>query len=344
MWRETTKHERNRRIWEEELEDFVPARVLDFHVHLFDEATIPSGCEAYSCAGHPIRSYDLAALSQDLDELYPKRETSAVVFGLPHVEYDLQANNAYVSEVCDGKRFFPLRLFDPETDTPEQLEADLASGRFLGLKPYLNYVRKPDLNEVQISEMLPNWAMEIVNARGLLVMLHIPRKDRLADPLNQIQLRDLCRSYPAARIVLAHVGRAYFLKNVRGTLDNLTDLPNLYYDLAMVSNPDVLEYVFRTAPRERVLYATDLPIAVAPGKSVEINNQYTYITPVPWPLSLSDDRGKLVFTSFLYEELRGIRTAVERCELGSDFVDALFYDNGQRLLDAVQKPGGVRTI
>lgn len=336
MWRETTKHERNLRIWEEELEDFIPAKVLDFHVHLFNGATIPPDCEAYSCAGHPIRSYDLDALSQDLHELYPKRDVSAVVFGLPHVEYALQVNNAYVGDVCDKRRFFPLRLFDPVMDRPDSLEADLASGRFLGLKPYLNYVRKPDLNEVQIPEMLPDWAMELVDARGLLVMLHIPRKDRLADPLNQQQLVDLCRAYPKARIVLAHVGRAYFLKNVRGTLDTLIDLPNLYYDLAMVSNPEVLEYVFRVAPRERILYATDLPIAVAPGKSVEINNQYTYVTPVPWPLSISDDHGKLVFTSFLYEELRGIRKAVERCGLGSDFVDAVFYENGRRLLDAVQ--------
>ncbi|HQK76162.1 MAG TPA: hypothetical protein PKZ25_08185, partial [Candidatus Hydrogenedentes bacterium] len=94
MWRETTKHERNLRIWEEELEDFIPAKVLDFHVHLFNGATIPPDCEAYSCAGHPIRSYDLDALSQDLHELYPKRDVRAVVFGLPHVEYDLQVNNA----------------------------------------------------------------------------------------------------------------------------------------------------------------------------------------------------------------------------------------------------------
>jgi len=27
---------------------------------------------------------------------------------------------------------------------------------------------------------------------------------------------------------------------------------------------------------------------------------------------------------------------VERCGLGSDFVDAVFYENGRRLLDAVQ--------
>ena len=37
MWRETTKHERNMRIWQEELDEFVPKKVLDFHVHVFCE-------------------------------------------------------------------------------------------------------------------------------------------------------------------------------------------------------------------------------------------------------------------------------------------------------------------
>lgn len=335
MWRETTKHQRNRIIWEEEFEDFVPEKVLDFHVHVYHAETIPPDCEPYSCAGHPLPRYDLNMLSEDLAELYPGRETSAVIFGTPHVEYDRERNNAYVAEAADKKRFFPLRLFDPVTDTPETLEPDLASKRFLGLKPYLNYVRKEDPNEVEIREMLPDWAMEIVNEHGLLVMLHIPRKQRLADPLNQEQLVELCRTYPKAQIVLAHVGRAYFLKNVEGNLDSLVDLPNLYYDLAMVSNPEVLEYLFTKAPHNRILYATDLPIAVAPGKSVEINNQYTYVTPVPWHLSISDDHGKLVFTSFLYEELRGIRKAVERCGLKKDVVEAVFYGNGRRLLDSV---------
>jgi hypothetical protein len=96
MWRETTKHERNRIIWEEELEDFVPERVLDFHVHVYNAATIPEGSKPFSCAGHALPSYGLDALAQDLAELYPGRETSAVVFGTPHVEYDRQMNNDYI--------------------------------------------------------------------------------------------------------------------------------------------------------------------------------------------------------------------------------------------------------
>jgi hypothetical protein len=53
---------------------------------------------------------------------------------------------------------------------------------------------------------------------------------------------------------------------------------------------------------------------------------------VPWELSISDDRGKVAFTSFLYEELRAIKKAVERLHLDKGFVRGLFFENGAKLL------------
>jgi hypothetical protein len=132
------------------------------------------------------------------------------------------------------------------------------------------------------------------------------------------------------------VGRAYFLRNIVGQLDCLKGLPNLYFDLAMLNHWEVLEYLFQQTDPRRILYATDTPIALAPGKSVEINNQYTYVTPVPWELSISDEHHRLVFTAFAYEELRAIKKAVERLGLGRDFVEGLFYENGMTLLNRVR--------
>jgi hypothetical protein len=331
MWRETTKHARNLAIWREELEDFVPAAVLDFHVHILNEGVVPAG-EPFSCAGHAIDHYDFADLERDLAETYPGRKTLAVCFGFPDPRYDLRRNNEYVAAHCDGRRFFGLRLFDAAKDTPEGVRADLASGAFLGLKPYPDYARKADFFSIEIPEMLPAAAMEIVDECGAIVVLHLPRKDRLADPLNQRQIVELCRRYPRARIVLAHIGRAYYLKNIRGNLEALKDLPNLYFDCAMLNNADVLAYAFRELRPESLLYGTDIPLGLAPGKSVEINDQYAYVTPVPWKLSVTDVQRKIVFTSFVYEELRALRAAVERCGIGPAFVRGLFHDNGMRLL------------
>jgi len=333
VWRQTTKHPRNLTIWREELDEFVPARVLDFHVHVFDEKTLPAG-HTYSSAGHLISRYGFDDLRQDLAEAYPGRETSAVCFGLPHVQYDMVANNRYVAAGADRRQFFGFRLVDPAEDAGE-VRRDVIESGFLGLKPYLDYVRKDDPNLVEIHEMLPEPIMRVADDLGLIVMLHIPRSRRLADPLNQAQIVELCSAWPRAKIVLAHIGRAYFLKNIVGNLAGLKDLPNLYFDLAMLNNWEVMEYLFRRVPQEKILFATDTPIALAPGKSVEINDQYTYVTPVPWHLSISDEQQKLIFTAFLYEELRAIKKAAGRLHLGRGFFEAVFFGNGMKLLETV---------
>jgi hypothetical protein len=330
MWRETTTHERNMRIWTEELADFVPAKVLDFHVHILNAATLPAG-KTWSAGGHALTSYDFDDLRRDLDEFYPARQTAAVCFGSPDPAYDKGVNDGYVADGCDHERFFPLRLIDPAED-PDAVRRDVIARRFLGFKPYLRYVRKADPNTVEIDEMLPGPIMRIADDLGLIVMLHIPRRDRLADRVNQRQIVRLCTNYPRAKIVLAHIGRAYYLSNIVGHLDNLKGLPNLYYDLAMLNNWEVLEYLFSHVDADRILHATDTPIALAPGKSVEINDQYTYVTPVPWDLSICDSRGKLVFTSFLFEQLRATKKAVERLGLERQFVEGVFWDNGMKLL------------
>jgi hypothetical protein len=331
MWRETTKHERNRRIFFEELDDFLPEVLIDFHVHILNDGVLPPG-ETFSCAGHPVRVYDLDDLRTDLAEAYPERDALALCFGFPDPCYDRHRNNTYLAESCDNVRFFSLYLFDPHDETPETLADRVRGGRFLGLKPYPDYVRREDVSSVEIPEMLPEWALEVADELGLLILLHIPRRDRLADPLNQRHIREVCERYPNVNLVLAHIGRAYYLRNIAGNLEGLRDLPNLYYDLAMLNNPDVLEYGFRELPPEKLLFGTDAPLAFAPGKAVEINHQYTYVTPVPWKLSISDDHGRLRFTSFVYEELRAIREAVRRLGLDRAFVDRLFFRNAAGLL------------
>lgn len=336
MWRQTTKQEKNRRIWEEELADFLPDKILDFHIHLMNPGVIPQ-TTPFSSGGHDITQYTFQDMDQDLRELFPGRQMAAVVFGFPDPAYDFKSNNEYIANGCDRKRTFPFRLIDPDEKDHDAVYRDFASGRFVGMKPYPDYVRGKPVGLVEIPEMLPEWAMEIANELKLAIMLHIPRPGRLADPSNQKYLVQWCTKYPNAQIVVAHIGRAYYFKNVVGSLDALKDLPNCYFDLTMVNHWEVMEYTFARIAPHKIIHGSDIPIALAPGKSVEINDQYTYVTPAPWKLSISDDHKKLVFTSFLYEQIRATKKACERLGLGKDFVRGVFWENGMRLLEAIPK-------
>ena len=339
MWRQTIKHDHNHKIWVEELDDFVPDQIVDFHIHIWNSGVCPQGTGLPIEGGSFLEKYDFQDLEQDLPELYPGRETAAVCFGLPMPGLDMDLNNTYIADNCDQQRLFGLRLFDPNEIDHARVKRQLSDGPFVGIKPYPDYVSKDDVANVEIPEMVPSWIMETIDDLGQIVMLHIPRNERLADPLNQKHLVELCLSYPNAKIILAHVGRAFYLKNIVGNLERLKDLSNLYFDVSMLNHWEVLEYLFKTFPTERILYGTDIPLALIGGKSIEINNQYTYATSRPWPISISDDHNKLVFTSFLYEELRALKHAVNRLKLSRTFVENLFHGNAVALLRSVDSKG-----
>jgi len=330
MWKETTRIERNKKIFEEEFEEFLPDKILDFHVHIFSADACISNLRPVNAGGNSLTSYTIDELESDMLELYPRRESFGVCFGFCSRELDVAKNNRYVATSCDKEHFFPVRMLMPEED-PELVEQEIISQGFLGFKPYLTFVNKPT-EEVTVQDMIPDSFMEIANRYGLFVVLHIPRKQRLADPENRKDVLRICNNFPSAKIILAHVGRAYFMKNIVGNLEPFIDIPNLYFDLAMVINWEVLEYLFSRASLERILYATDIPVSLAAGTSIEVNHQYSYLTPVPWELSICDSDHRIVYTSFAYEELRAIKKAVQRVGLGRSFVEDLFYHNGDRLL------------
>jgi hypothetical protein len=338
-WKETASKDSNRKIYDEEIRHFIPDAIFDFHTHVFNAEAIPGHLPGVELPGFHIKSYTIPELKKDCEEIYPGKRCRAVGFGFPDNEYNSNINNRYVAEKADRKTIFPFRLIRPDED-PAAVEEELRSMRFFGIKPYWNYVTGKKADDVEINDMLPPGIMEVVDRLGVIVMLHIPRSLRLADPVNQMQIVQLARTYRNTRIILAHIGRAYYLKNVVGHLDNIIPLQNVYCDTSMLNNWEVLEYLFAHFDSKRILYGTDIPFALCGGKSVEINDQYTYITSKPWHLSISDDHGKLVFTSFIYEQIRAVRKACDRLGLSRTFVQDFFFQNGYDLIHSVSAGKG----
>ncbi len=337
--RVTVDEEVNREIYEREFREWLPERILDAHVHLVHRDSYPADYEP------PPRSYQRLLANGSFTEedcleaaarILPGKDFRGLCFGSPGPEVNREHANRYVARVCEDERFCGLALVSPD-DSAETVRRWIEEWGLLGYKPYHSLVRRKRAEEVSIPEMLPASQMQIADELGLVVMLHIPRARRLADPDNQREIVALAEAYPRAVIVLAHIGRAYYLSNVVGNLEEIRLRPNLYVDLAMLNHWEVLEYLFREFPRERILFGTDMPISCLGGKSVEINDQYAYIMEqdVRIGSSIYDAEHVVRFTYFYYEELRAIRKAAERAGLSRDELEALFYHNGMALLQRV---------
>ncbi|NQU39612.1 MAG: amidohydrolase [Lentisphaerae bacterium] len=330
--------EMDRQIFDRELREFLPTKLFDAHVHFFDPScflpgvTFPPGHFYHKFNGDfsPSHFQDWAA------DALPGVELHANGFGLPTFDSDRDSTARYADRVSDNQRFYGMALVAP-VDTADAVRQRVLDNRLVGFKPYPDFVTGKPVGEVMIREMLPAEQMEVANELGLAVMLHIPRPGRLADPINQTQMVELCERYPNARIIFAHVGRAYFLSNVLGGLDAIAACPNAYVDTAMINHEGVLEYAFRNFPRERLLFGSDAPIAMLRGKSVEVNNQYMYLMGEDYAIgtSIYDANHTVHFTTFYYEQLRGIRLGAERAGLSTREIEDFFFNNADRLFQSV---------
>ena len=330
----------DRQVYERELQGFLPSRIFDAHIHLFDRSCLVPGYEfppksCYQKFGGTCTMEQCLAWAE---ALLPNQELHLNSFGHPSYDSDIDASAAYSGRVSDNNRFFGMALVSPH-DTADVVARRLVENRLIGCKPYLDFVDWKDSREITIHDMLPAEQMEVADDRGLAITLHIPRPQRLADLVNQAQMVELCRRYPGAKIIFAHIGRAYYLRNVVGFLDGIAACPNAYVDTAMVNHEGVLEYTFKTFPRDRILFGSDAPVAFLRGKSVEINNQYAYLMGEDYEIgtSIYDPRNAVDFTSFFYEQLRGIKLAAERTGLSAANIEDLFFNNAHRLFTAIAK-------
>ena len=330
--------EMDRQVYERELHGFLPAKLFDAHVHLFDRSCLVPG--ATFPARHCYRKFGGAFTPAEYlawaAAALPGVDIHVGSFGHPGQESDRDASAAYTGRISDNRRFYGMALVAP-CDSAEAVWRRVEQNRLVGLKPYPDFVTGKAASEVTVHDMLPAAQMAVANELALAIMLHIPRPGRLADPVNQAQMVELCERYPSARIIVAHVGRAYYLSNVVGFLDGIAACPNAYIDTAMINHEGVLEYAFRNFPRDRILFGADAPFALVRGKSVEINNQYAYLLGEDYEMgtSIYDVNHSVTFTTFYYEQLRGIRLAAQRARLGSGDIEDIFFNNADRLFRAI---------
>ncbi len=334
----TDYREADKKIYESELCGFLPGKILDAHIHIFDQSCKKPDAEfpakhVYQKFGGVFSYEQCLAWAA---ALLPEQEFYLNCFGQPSLHSDLEASADYSGRISDNQRCFGMALVSPH-DSVESVISRVERNQLIGYKPYLNFVDWKPRNEITIHDMLPAEQMKAADERGLAITLHIPRSGRLADPINQQQMVEICQLYPRAQIIFAHIGRAYYMSNVTGFLDGITACPNAYIDTAMVNHEGILEYAFNNFPRERILFGSDAPIAFLRGKSVEINNQYAYLMGEDYAIgsSIYDTEHNVEFTSFYYEQLRGIRTAAGRANLSRTEIENLFFNNAYNLLRRV---------
>jgi predicted TIM-barrel fold metal-dependent hydrolase len=252
---------------------------------------------------------------------------------MPVREADIPANNRYLAGEQAAGKVTAFMCVRPEWD-PEQVEAELVRDGFVGFKPYPDMVSGVKGADISIFDYLPEDQWAILDRNRRAVMLHLPRRGRLADDDNVRELLDIRQRYPNVTIIIAHFGRSFNPVYLTVGLDKLGGGEGFYFDTAAVLNPEVYDIAFDRIDHRSILYGSDMPIVLFHGRRTWTRDMYVNHSSedFSWNTDREPPEVEQNYTLFLYEEVRAILEAAKRAGLSVKEKQDIFRGNALRAL------------
>jgi predicted TIM-barrel fold metal-dependent hydrolase len=311
----------DRSIWETELEGFVPGCVFDAHVHLWDDR-YAGGNDNPSMVLRTDTDYQ--GLLDWSRRIFPSRRLGFLLLGTPVPGMDWRGYQDFMGRETARS---PLKLGStivvPEMRA-EELDALIRQHHFIGLKPYRFFA--PDPAQCRIRDYLPEALLEVADAHGLAITLHLSRFNGIADAYNQQDLAELVRRYPKVRWILAHCARGFHPYTLEQSVFFLRTLPNLWYDLSAVCDDYSHYLLMKHEDPRRLMFGSDNVVAGSDhGNYITWGRGWKCFASGPLPHCESAS------TLVVYEQLRAMRHAADMAGLTASDLEAIFWRNAAAL-------------
>jgi glutamate-1-semialdehyde 2,1-aminomutase len=329
----------DRRIWFEELDSFVPQDVFDVHTHCFrwQFNTDPARDGGpYAAMGRDFPESGHAELDAWDALLLPGRKVKRLSFGYPFSPTcDFEASNRFAAEQAEQVPGSAALMLVHPSMSPQSLEENVRTRGFRGFKPYRFYAATGDAVECRITDFLPEEQIAVADRHRLIIMLHIARRDAIADRTNLDDLLRLTSKYPGAKWILAHCARGYSGWAIERAAQKLRGLPNVWYDTSSVCESDAIEALMATVGPDRVMYGSDnIPVGNVRGKYITFGYAWAFLSETNHTLGLTHCNPQMTFV--LYEQLRAMRRAAMRLGLTRLQVEDLFHNTAVRLVQSAR--------
>ena len=328
-------NEVDRRIWAEELDQFVPKRIFDVHTHYYRWALNTDPAKDSGPFADLGRDFPEAGRA-DLDAwdalFLPGRKVHRLCFGCPlWPTRDFEASNRFTAEQASQDPGSAALMLVYPSMSQEYIEEQIHTRGFLGFKPYRIHAASGDPVECRITDFLPEQQIAIAHRHKLIIMLHIAKRDAIADRANVDDLLRLTAKYPDAQWILAHCARSYSAWAIEWAAAKLRDLPNVWYETSSVCESDAIEALLAGVGPERVMYGSDnLPVGATRGKYIAFGYAWAFLSEKNHSLDLSHCNPHMTFV--LYEQLRAMRRAAMRLKLSGAQIEDIFYNTASRLV------------
>ena len=300
------------RVWQEQLNDFVPQQVFDTHVHIWDD----SCATEQSKPGGPREVFGVTKSQEYYREVLPGREVDFNVLSTPVVGMDFYRNTECLArEMAKTRYHIGTMGVSPELSC-DYIAQSIEKYGFKGLKPYLLFAEKTF--SADITDFLPERQVEVADHYGLSITLHMSKVDCCADKMNQQILADFTRRYPRVKWILAHCARSFNPIFLEESLDFWRNLPNIWYDLSAVTDLRSHYLLYKHEDISRLMFGSDnmLP-GLWRGSYVCSGRQ--------WIFHENNDG----LCSF-YEQLLSQKRAAEMAGWNESDIQKMFFDNAAK--------------
>jgi glutamate-1-semialdehyde 2,1-aminomutase len=311
----------------EEVGDFLPDRVFDIHAHLWRKKDwrkpVPAEIE---------EGPDEAGIGRWRDcvgrWIGDSRLEGGFFLAVPFV--DIERGNDFLVDQL-GKNPASRGAVAIAPDTPEE-KALLWLDRpaIVGLKPYHTFSPEKPTFQLSPDRFIPDWAWRLAAERRLIIVLHLVKSLALRDAENQRYLQRMCRSYPSARVILAHAARGFHSPNTVRGISSLRGLENVFFDTSAICEPASLLAVLDEFGPRKLLWGSDFWVSETRGKCVAAGDGFVWLNRrnVNW----ENVSPPVVDLPVGIESLRALRDASAEFGLNGDDRNDIFHDNAKRLL------------
>lgn len=333
--------ENDRKIYEGQIKDFLPDRIIDIHTHVWKGVDTNRSERNVSWPARVAPHNPIEDITEAYKLFFPGKTVTPLIFGNGIESLaDVGPRNDYVVESMKRSGYPALYYCHPE-QTADEVEREIFKHGFLGIKSYLSlspaYI---PTDEIRIFDFFPPHILEMINKNKLMVMLHIPRSGRLRDPVNVEQIKMICEKYPDIRLVIAHVGRAYCKCDVGNAFEELKDYKDLCFDFTANCNPYIFEQMLGCVSTDRIMFGSDEPILRMRCHRIEEDGRYVNIIPKGLYGDVSGDKNMRevsgaeadAITFFMYEEIIAMKTALAARGMGKEEAEKLFFSNADKLI------------
>ena len=315
-------------LWNRQLRHFVPPDSFDAHAHLWRVTDLGAPTPALAAAG-PAQ-VTRAVYDDRLSMWMPDRcPTGGLFFPFPTRALDVDSANQHLAnEIQNDASSRGLMIITPRQD-PADVERQIVDSGFLGFKVYHLFADRQDTLFAPTEEFIPEWAWEMADQRGLVIMLHMVLPRALAEAENQRYIRQHCQRYRGAKLILAHAARGFCGKHTVEGIDSLRGLENVFFDTSAVCEPAAFEAILKVFGPTRLFFGSDFCVTEMRSRCVDLADGFLWLDEIRADFSRSQFARPTILG---IESLLALKQACGNQHMTDSDVEEIFCLGARRLL------------